>query len=94
MSYTKHNFQPGGTIQAAPFNSMEDQIALNEADIASLDERVQALESAPVGPGGTSSALYVDKHPVYDNTQGSFRIVPSFLVFNGTSAFSIPPPKP
>lgn len=57
MSYTKHNFQPGGTIQAAPFNSMEDQIALNESDIASLDERVQALESAPVGPGGISAAL-------------------------------------
>lgn len=41
--------------------------------------------------GGTSSALYVNKHPVYDNTQGTFRIVPSFLVFNGTDTFSIPP---
>lgn len=40
--------------------------------------------------GGTSSALYVDKHPIYDNTQGSFRIVPSFLVFNGTDTFSVP----
>lgn len=57
MSYAKHNFQPGGTIQAAPFNAMEDQIALNESDIASLDERVQVLEAAPIGPSGISVAL-------------------------------------
>ena len=30
MSYTKHNFVTGGTIHAAPFNAMEDQIAANE----------------------------------------------------------------
>lgn len=42
---------------------------------------------------GTSSALYLDKHPIYDNSIGSFRIVPSFLVFNGTDTFSIPAVK-
>ena len=34
MSYTKHNFAAGGTILAAPFNEMEDQIAANETAIA------------------------------------------------------------
>lgn len=36
MSYTKHGFTTGGTIQAAPFNAMEDQIAANETAISSL----------------------------------------------------------
>ena len=40
--------------------------------------------------GGKSSALYLHKHAIYDNSLGSFRIVPSFLVFNGTDTFSIP----
>ena len=39
MSYTKHNFQAGGTILAAPFNAMEDQIAANETAIAGKYEK-------------------------------------------------------
>ena len=34
MSYTKHYFTTGETIQAAPFNDMETQIAANETAIA------------------------------------------------------------
>lgn len=40
--------------------------------------------------GGKSTSMYLRKHPVYDFMAGTTRIVPSFIVFNGTSTFSIP----
>ena len=40
--------------------------------------------------GGTSVATYLGKHAVYDYMNGTSRKVPSFIVFNGTSSFSIP----
>ena len=59
MSYTKHNFTTGGTIQAAPFNAMENQIAENEtaiagkaaaADLTALAGRVSVLEGGGMRP--------------------------------------------
>ena len=40
--------------------------------------------------GGASTSMYLRKHPVYDFMAGTTRNVPSFIVFNGSSAFSIP----
>ena len=40
--------------------------------------------------GGKSTSMYLRKHPVYDFMAGTTRIVPSFIVFNGSSTFSIP----
>ena len=34
--------------------------------------------------GGTSTATYIKKHPVYDFMRGTSRVVPSFIVFGGT----------
>lgn len=41
--------------------------------------------------GGKSTSMYLGKHPVYDFMLGTTRIIPSFIVFNGTDTFSIPP---
>lgn len=38
MSFSKHHFAPGDKIKAAPFNEMEDQIALNESMIGVLSQ--------------------------------------------------------
>lgn len=46
MSYTKHNFATGGTIEAAPFNAMEDQIAANETAVASLTNKEVSINTA------------------------------------------------
>ena len=40
--------------------------------------------------GGNSTSLYLDQHPVYDYQPGTTRIIPSFIVFNGTTDFEIP----
>jgi exopolysaccharide biosynthesis protein len=43
--------------------------------------------------GGTSVATYLRKHAIYDymaEVPSSSRVIPSFIVFNGTDAFSIP----
>ena len=40
--------------------------------------------------GGKSSSMYLRKHAVYDFMQGTTRIVPSFIVFNGKSTYSVP----
>jgi len=40
--------------------------------------------------GGKSTAAFLGKHRIYDFQAGTFRIVPSFLVFNGSDTFSIP----
>ena len=40
--------------------------------------------------GGTSVSTFLGKHAVYDYMTGTSRKVPSFIVFNGTSSFSIP----
>lgn len=40
--------------------------------------------------GGTSSSMYLGRHPVYDFMKGTSRTVPSFIVFNGTDTFSVP----
>ena len=50
MSYTKHNFVTGGTIQAAPFNEMDDQILANETAIA-------GKVAKPAGGNGTSGQV-------------------------------------
>ena len=63
MSYTKHNFATGGTIQAAPFNEMEDQIAANETAIAgkqaalTFDDAPTQNSDNPVKSGGVYEAL-------------------------------------
>ena len=40
--------------------------------------------------GGKSTSMYLQKHPVYDFMAGTTRIIPSFIVFNGTNTFNIP----
>ena len=40
--------------------------------------------------GGKSTTTYLGKHPVYDFQIGTTRIIPSFIVFNGTTRFSLP----
>lgn len=40
--------------------------------------------------GGKSVATFLRKKPVWDYMAGETRIVPSFIVFNGTTTFSIP----
>ena len=40
--------------------------------------------------GGRSSSMYLKKHVVYDFMAGTTRIIPSFIVFNGTDTYSIP----
>jgi len=40
--------------------------------------------------GGKSVATFLRKKPVWDFMAGETRIVPSFIVFNGTDTFSIP----
>ena len=41
--------------------------------------------------GGNSVASFLRKKPVWDFMAGATRIVPSFIVFNGTTTYSIPP---
>lgn len=41
--------------------------------------------------GGKSVSTFLRKKPVWDYMAGETRIVPSFIVFNGTTTFSIPP---
>ena len=43
--------------------------------------------------GGTSTATYLRKKPVWDFMEGTSRIVPSFIVFNGTTTFRVPEPS-
>ena len=40
--------------------------------------------------GGTSTATYLRKKPVWDFMHGQTRVVPSFIVFNGTTQYSVP----
>lgn len=40
--------------------------------------------------GGKSTSMYIGKHPVYDFMAGTTRIIPSFIVFNGTDTYSVP----
>ena len=40
--------------------------------------------------GGKSVATYLRRHGVYDFMAGTTRVVPSFIVFNGTDTFSVP----
>ena len=59
MSYTKHNFQAGGTILAAPFNAMEDQIAANETAIAGKASSADLAGklNKPASGNGTSGQI-------------------------------------
>lgn len=40
--------------------------------------------------GGTSVSTYLRKKPVWDFQAGTTRVVPTFIVFNGTTSYSIP----
>ncbi len=40
--------------------------------------------------GGKSVTTFIRKHPVYDFMAGTSRIVPTFIVFNGASAYAVP----
>lgn len=45
MAYTKHYFKTGDVLTAAQLNSMDDQIAKNEADAASNKEQLQTMQA-------------------------------------------------
>lgn len=40
--------------------------------------------------GGNSTSTYLRKNKIHDNQIGTSRVIPSFIVFNGTTTFSIP----
>lgn len=40
--------------------------------------------------GGNSTSTYLRKKKIHDNQIGTSRVIPSFIVFNGTTTFSIP----
>lgn len=40
--------------------------------------------------GGRSTATYLRKKPVWDFQAGTSRVVPSFIVFNGTTQYAVP----
>ena len=40
--------------------------------------------------GGTSTSTFLGKKPVWDYMAGTNRIVPSFIVFNGTNKYEVP----
>lgn len=64
MSYIKHNFNSGDLIMASDFNELEDQVAQNEADIATKQDALTAGENITIDNGVISaegvSQEYVD----------------------------------
>ena len=57
MSYTKHNYKKGDELLASQLNEMDDQIALNEENINSVENTVNELDSSVnvLEPAATSS---------------------------------------
>lgn len=81
MSYTKHNFQTGAVIQAAPFNEMEDQIAANEAAIADLLYKEISISAFSVSPAGAEKGSTVTSATI----SYTMNKVPSTATLDGTA---------
>ena len=75
MSYNVHNFRTGETIEAGPFNEMDQQIQTNESNIAD-----KANSNNPVKSGGVYSALADEIVFITDSAPVTFTTVSESIV--------------
>jgi len=83
MSYQKHNFAAGDTIEAEPFNQIEEQIIANEGMLGVLAQFVNYndIKTFTASP----SAVEIGNETASITLAWTFNAAPTVLTLNGTA---------